>query len=42
MTPKVKAYNCYLSLKDNATLKVRGYIGFSMFVTKETYVRTNL
>ena len=26
-----KEYKCYISLKDNNTMKLRGYIGFSVF-----------
>ncbi len=37
-----KTYSCNLSLKDNATLKVRGCVGFSMFGRTETWTRTNL
>lgn len=36
-----KTYSCYLSLKDNNTLKVRGYIGVSLFGRSETWTRTN-
>lgn len=37
-----KTYSCYLSLKNNSTLKVRGYIGLSMFGRTETWTRTTL
>ncbi len=37
-----KTYSCYLSLKNNATLKVTGYIGLSMFGRTETWTRTTL
>ncbi|MBL4604664.1 MAG: DUF2147 domain-containing protein, partial [Flavobacteriaceae bacterium] len=26
-----KSYKCYIKLLDNNTLKLRGYVGFSMF-----------
>ena len=34
-----KTYKCKLSLKDNGTLNVRGYIGISLFGRTETWVR---
>lgn len=37
-----KTYSCYMSLKDNNTLKVRGYIGFSLIGRSETWTRTGL
>lgn len=37
-----KTYSCYLSLKNNSTLKVRGYVGLSMFGRTETWTRTTL
>jgi uncharacterized protein (DUF2147 family) len=36
-----KTYSSYLSLKDNNTLKVRGYVGISLFGRTETWTRTN-
>jgi uncharacterized protein (DUF2147 family) len=35
-----KTYSCYLSLKNSTTLKVRGYIGFSLFGRTEFWTRT--
>ena len=37
-----KTYSCYLSLKNSTTLKVRGYLGLSMFGRTETWTRTGL
>lgn len=37
-----KTYSCNLSLKDNNTLKVRGYIGLSLLGRTETWKRTTL
>jgi uncharacterized protein (DUF2147 family) len=37
-----KTYSCNLSLKDKSTLKVRGYIGISLFGRTETWTKTNL
>ena len=37
-----KTYSCYLSLKDKNTLKVRGYIGFSLFGRTEIWTKTIL
>ena len=36
-----KTYNSYIYLKDKNTLKVRGYIGVSLFGRTETWIRTN-
>jgi uncharacterized protein (DUF2147 family) len=37
-----KTYSSYISLKDKNTIKVRGYIGFSMFGRTETWTRSSL
>jgi len=37
-----KTYSCYLSLKDKNTLKVRGYIGFSLLGRTEIWTKTIL
>lgn len=37
-----KTYNCYLSLKDINTLKVRGYVGISFLGRTELWTRSNL
>jgi uncharacterized protein (DUF2147 family) len=37
-----KTYRCYLTLKDKRTLKVRGYIGISLFGRTEIWTKTNL
>lgn len=37
-----KTYSCYLSLKDINTLKVRGYIGISLFGRTETWTKSKL
>lgn len=37
-----KIYSCIISLKDNNTLKVRGYIGAPMFGRTETWMRSSL
>src|SRR5215468_1533499 len=34
-----KKYSCHLSLKDKATLKVRGYVGISLFGRTEVWTR---
>jgi len=34
-----KIYKCYISLKDKNTLKLRGYIGFSLFGRTEYWQR---
>ncbi len=36
-----KTYSCYLTLKGNNTLKVRGYIGISLLSRTETWARVN-
>jgi uncharacterized protein (DUF2147 family) len=36
-----KTYSSYLYLKDTNTLKVRGYVGISIFGRTETWTRTN-
>ena len=36
-----KTYSSYIYLKDNNTLKVRGYVGVSLFGRTETWTRTN-
>jgi Delta7-sterol 5-desaturase len=36
-----KTYSCILSLKDAGTLKVRGYVGISMFGRTEVWTRVN-
>jgi uncharacterized protein (DUF2147 family) len=36
-----KTYSCNISLKDNNTLKVRGYIGISLLGRTEVWARSN-
>lgn len=36
-----KTYSSYMYLKDNNTLKVRGYVGVSLFGRTETWTKTN-
>ncbi len=36
-----KTYSCNISLKDKSTLKVRGYIGISLFGRTEVWTRSN-
>ena len=36
-----KTYNCQLSLRSRKTLKVRGYVGWSLFGRTETWTRSN-
>lgn len=37
-----KTYDCNISLKDKDTLKVRGYIGISLFGRTESWTRSSL
>ncbi|MEK9613035.1 MAG: DUF2147 domain-containing protein [Flavobacteriaceae bacterium] len=40
MDPKSgKVYDCYISLEDQNTLKVRGYLGFSILGRTQTWIR---
>jgi|SRR4030095_3385081 uncharacterized protein (DUF2147 family) len=36
-----KTYSSYIYLKDKDTLKIRGYVGISLFGRTETWTRTN-
>ena len=36
-----KTYSSYMYLKDKNTIKVRGYVGISLFGRTETWTRTN-
>jgi len=36
-----KTYSSYIYLKDKSTIKVRGYVGISLFGRTETWTRTN-
>jgi uncharacterized protein (DUF2147 family) len=36
-----KTYSSYMYLKDRNTLKVRGYVGVSLFGRTETWTRIN-
>lgn len=36
-----KTYSCYMYLKNGNTLKVRGYVGLSLFGRTETWTRVN-
>jgi uncharacterized protein (DUF2147 family) len=36
-----KTYNCQMTLRSKNTLKVRGYVGWSMFGRTETWTRSN-
>lgn len=36
-----KTYSCFIYLKDKNILKVRGYIGISLFGRTETWIRVN-
>jgi len=35
-----KTYSCKLSLKDNYTLNIRGYLGLSLFGRTESWTKT--
>jgi uncharacterized protein (DUF2147 family) len=37
-----KTYSCYISLKDNNTLKVRGFVGISLLGRTEVWSRSTL
>ena len=36
-----KTYSCYITFDDNNTLKVRGYIGFSLLGRTQKWIRKN-
>ncbi len=36
-----KTYNCYITFENNNILKVRGYIGFSLFGRTQKWIRKN-
>ena len=36
-----KIYSCYITLEDNNTLKVRGYIGYSLHGRAQQWIRKN-
>ena len=36
-----KTYSSFIYLKDNNTIRVRGYVGISLFGRTETWTRTN-
>jgi len=37
-----KTYKCYISLSDKNTIKIRGYVGMSLFGRTETWAKTTL
>ena len=36
-----KTYSCYITFEDENTLKVRGYIGFSLLGRTQKWIRKN-